>query len=86
MSDFSREEPTCQELAEFITDYLEGVLPPAHRVNFDLHIADCPDCQKYVEQMRVTIAVTGRIPAPEIPSAARGSLLAAFRAWAADSP
>ena len=26
MSDFSVREPTCQELAEFLTDYLEGLL------------------------------------------------------------
>jgi predicted anti-sigma-YlaC factor YlaD len=86
MSDFSRQEPTCQELAEFVTDYIEGVLPPAQRVNFDLHIADCPDCRNYVEQMRVTIAVAGRVPAEEIPPAVRGGLLAAFRDWAAGGP
>ena len=84
MSDFSREEPTCQELAEFVTDYIEGVLPPAHRANFDLHIADCPDCRNYVEQMRITIAVAGEIPAEEIPLEVRRELLAAFRAWAGE--
>ena len=28
MSDFGVREPTCQELAEFLTDYLEGLLTP----------------------------------------------------------
>jgi Putative zinc-finger len=85
MTDFSHREPTCQELAEFITDYLEGVLPPSHRVNFDLHIVDCRDCTLYIEQMRVTIAAAGRIRADDIPPEVRDGLLAAFRGWAADS-
>ena len=83
MTDFSVEEPTCQELAEFLTDYLEGLLPPAYRVNFDRHIVDCPDCTLYVEQMRVTIAATGRIGVEEITPEMRGRLVDAFRGWAA---
>jgi hypothetical protein len=85
MSDFSVEEPTCQELAEFVTEYLENALPPSHRANFDLHIAACPDCTLYIEQMRTTIAVTGRIRAEDIPARARDELLAVFRTWAAGS-
>ena len=73
MTDFSIEEPTCQELAEYLTDYLEGVLPPSHRLNFDRHIAECRDCTLYIEQMRATIVATGQM---------RSELLAAFRGWA----
>jgi anti-sigma factor RsiW len=83
MSDFSFREPTCQELAEFLTDYLEGVLGAEERASFDRHIADCRDCTLYVEQMRVTIAVSGRIAAGDIAPAVREELLAAFRSWQA---
>jgi anti-sigma factor RsiW len=82
MTDFSIEKPTCQELAEYLTDYLEGLLPPAHRVNFDQHIAGCRDCTLYIEQMRATIVATGEIRVEEIAPEVRGELLAAFRGWA----
>jgi hypothetical protein len=79
MSDFSVREPTCQELAEFLTEYLEGALGEAEHTSFDRHIAGCRDCTLYIEQMRVTIAVTGRIRSDEIPSGLRADLLSAFR-------
>jgi predicted anti-sigma-YlaC factor YlaD len=82
MTDFAVQEPTCQELAEFLTDYLEGVLTAAEHASFDRHLAGCSNCTLYVEQMRVTIAVTGRIAADEIPLAVREDLLHAYRAWA----
>jgi predicted anti-sigma-YlaC factor YlaD len=75
-------EPTCQELAELITDYLEGLLAPAQHALFDLHLSECPDCTLYVEQMRTTIVVAGRVTAEDIPLVVRDELLAAFRSWA----
>jgi anti-sigma factor RsiW len=76
-------EPTCQELAELVTDYLEGMLAPAQQAFFDLHISGCPDCTHYIEQMRTTIVVAGRVMAEDIPPAVRHELVAAFRGWAA---
>ncbi len=76
---------TCQELAELVTDYLEGVLPLRQRLRFRLHIAGCRNCTRYVEQMRTTIAVAGRIRAEDIAPEVRDELLAAFRGWKADS-
>ncbi len=76
-------ELTCQELAELVTDYLEGALSSADRVRFDEHIGECVNCAAYVEQFRATIAVTGRIAESDIPPAARVELLEAFRGWVA---
>jgi predicted anti-sigma-YlaC factor YlaD len=81
MTDFAVQEPTCQELAEFLTDYLEGVLTPAEHASFDRHLAGCSNCTLYVEQMRVTISVSGRIAEDEIPLGLRDELLLVFRAW-----
>jgi anti-sigma factor RsiW len=82
MTDLSLREPTCQELAELLTDYLEGVLTPAEHASVDRHLAGCRNCTLYVEQMRLTIAVSGRIHADDIPPPVREELLAAFRGWA----
>jgi Putative zinc-finger len=81
----SRVALTCEELAELVTDYLEGTLPRWARVRFRLHIAGCRDCTRYVEQMRTTIAVTGRIRAEDIAPEVRDELLAVFRGWKAGS-
>jgi anti-sigma factor RsiW len=80
----SAREPVCQELAEFLTDYLEGLLTPVERASFDRHIAGCRDCTLYVEQMRLTIAASGQIRADEIPPAVRDELLNAFRGWSSE--
>jgi anti-sigma factor RsiW len=77
---------TCQELAELVTDYLEGVLPRRQRIRFRLHIAGCTNCRRYVAQMRVTIAATGRIRAEDMAPEVRDELLAAFRGWKAGEP
>ena len=70
---------SCQELVELVTDYLEGKLSWRQRRRFDKHIAACEWCDRYVEQMRVTIRTVGRIDADSISPQARDALLAAFR-------
>jgi anti-sigma factor RsiW len=72
---------TCQELSEIVTDYLEGALPYPDRVRFDAHVADCPECRRYLEQMRETIAALGRVPPEPIPPAVEAALLERFRSW-----
>ena len=81
--DFKPGELTCRQLAEIITDYFEGALSPADRVRFDGDLADCDNCTLYVEQMRTTIAVSGRVAEHDLPPAVRVELLEAFRGWAA---
>jgi anti-sigma factor RsiW len=76
-------ELTCAELVELVTDYLEGRLPDGERRRFDEHLTGCDGCTAYVEQMRATIAVTGRVPAPELSPEVEERLLDAFRGWRA---
>jgi anti-sigma factor RsiW len=75
-------ELTCIELVELVTDYLEGALDDADRERFEAHLRGCDACTDYVEQMRVTIDLVGRIEPEDLPEAARSELLAAFRGWA----
>jgi anti-sigma factor RsiW len=71
-------ELTCRELVELVTDYLDDALPVAERMRFESHLAGCAGCDRYVEQIRTTVALTRATRAlderPEI-----SALLTAFR-------
>lgn len=45
----------CQACVEFIMRYLEGELPDDERAAFEVHLAKCPPCGRYLEQYRVTV-------------------------------
>jgi len=72
---------TCKELVELVTEYLEGTMSPADRSRFEEHLAICPGCITYVEQMRQTIALVGQLTEDLLPAEAERDLLQAFRAW-----
>jgi anti-sigma factor RsiW len=72
-------EMTCRELVDVITDYLEGKLSKTDRLRFEEHLADCPYCANYLDQMRTTIEALGELPDESLPPAARHHLLEAFR-------
>jgi anti-sigma factor RsiW len=74
------EDLSCQELVELVTDYLEDALAPTERARFDAHVAECPGCELYVEQMRTTIALAGASAGLESRPEVSG-LLEAFRDW-----
>lgn len=72
---------TCQELVEVVTDYLEGSMPAGRRLLFEEHVAFCGWCQRYLEQMRATIRLTGTLREDDIAPEAREALLGVFRDW-----
>ena len=75
------DELTCQELVELVTDYLEGALSPAERARFEAHLDDCDDCPVYVDELRTTISLVGRLNGADVSPNARATLLGEFRAW-----
>ncbi len=77
-------ELTCAELVELVTDYLEGVLPTEERSRFEEHLGDCEGCVVYLEQMRQTIAFTGRLKEDDLTAEAKADLVRAFRDWRAN--
>jgi anti-sigma factor RsiW len=72
---------SCQELTELVTDYLEGGLPTAERAHFEEHLAECGNCEIYLEQIRVTIRLTGTLAPDDLSPEAEEALLHAFRGW-----
>jgi predicted anti-sigma-YlaC factor YlaD len=72
---------TCQELVELVTDYLEDALPEAARARFEQHLDACQGCRNYLDQMRHTLRLTGRLAEATVPTYVQDQLLEIFRQW-----
>jgi anti-sigma factor RsiW len=72
---------TCQQLVELVSDYLDGCLDPPTRERFEAHVAVCPGCREYVDQLRHTVRALGRLQEDALSAAARDELLRAFAGW-----
>jgi anti-sigma factor RsiW len=77
------EQLSCQEFVELVTDYLERALSPEETSRFEDHIGRCTGCSAYLEQIRETIALTGRLTPESLSPEAERTLLDAFRDWRA---
>jgi len=81
---FSRRRAlVCRQAVELVTDYLDGALSRGDRARFEAHVADCPHCSTYLEQIRATIAVTGRIEPESLDAQVQDELIALYRTWRA---
>ena len=74
-----RPEIVCQQWVEVVTDYLEGTLPVALQDAADRHLADCPHCREYLEQMRRTVSVARGLRDDDVPPDVVDALTRAFR-------
>ena len=72
---------SCQEVVEIVTDYLEGQLDEATRTELEAHLALCPGCDLYLDQMRVTIDELGHVPVESLSEQAQSDLMSAFRTF-----
>ena len=70
---------TCQELVELVTDYLEGALDEETADRFEQHLAVCPGCETYLDQMKETASILGEIPVETLSEEAQTTLLDTFR-------
>lgn len=75
------EDLTCKQLVELVTEYLEESLPLRERERFERHLAVCPGCNTYLEQMRQTIRAMGELTEDSLEPETRDELLALFRNW-----
>jgi len=72
---------TCAELVELVAGSVEGALPAADRARFDAHLAGCPPCGRYLNELRVTITPSGRLRPEAVPDDVAATLLDVFRRW-----
>jgi anti-sigma factor RsiW len=83
MSSSDLPEMPCRELVERLSDLFEDALPERDRMRLEAHLAECDDCAVYLEQMRETLRLVGRIELDRLRPEARDALTEAFDAWAA---
>lgn len=87
MTAITGDEMVCIELVELVTDYLEDALSEGDRRRFEEHLAACGPCVRYVEQLRMTIELSGGLDERdlELEPGMRTALLEAFRGWRSPS-
>jgi anti-sigma factor RsiW len=76
-----RADLECQQVVELVTDYLEGVLSRSDRRRFETHLRGCPNCTKYLEQMRATIRATATLHSDDLTPEVRREFTELFRRW-----
>jgi anti-sigma factor RsiW len=73
----------CEQFVELVTEYLEDTMDADTRQRFEEHLALCPGCVTYLDQIRETVRQAGRLQPQDLSPAARDNLLRAFDDWRA---
>ncbi|GMQ81326.1 MAG: hypothetical protein BMS9Abin05_0757 [Rhodothermia bacterium] len=47
--------PSCEDVNQFLCEYMEGTLPEKTQTKFQAHLSNCRDCFSYFEQYKATI-------------------------------
>jgi anti-sigma factor RsiW len=81
MLSLRRKDIVCQEAVELVTDYLEGALSRGSRRRFEAHLRACPNCAAYLEQIRMTIELTGSVEPEDLTPEAKTDLTELYRRW-----
>ena len=74
----------CEQAVRLATDYLEGSLSRRERRRFERHLRSCPNCTAYLEQLRITIALTGKVDSETLPASTRDDLVELFKRFHRD--
>ena len=75
---------TCRQAVALMTDYLDDALGPDDHALIEAHLAECESCAEHLRQIRITVAVTGRIREEDLNPAAREDLMDLYRRWRRD--
>ena len=84
MLSLRRNDIVCRQAVELVTDYLEGALSRRDRRRFEAHIRACPNCAAYLEQIKITIELTGSIEPDDLTPDMRADFTELYRRWRSD--
>jgi anti-sigma factor RsiW len=54
----------CARASNLMSDYVDGELPPTTRLEVELHLGDCPECSRALEDMRRMVQRLGGLSEP----------------------
>ena len=74
----------CRQAVALVTDYLDDVLPRRQRRRFEAHLRNCPNCTRYLEQIRLTIDTVGHVEPEELDPAVKDELIDLYRRFYED--
>ena len=78
--------PTCGDMSELVTDYLERRLPVTGWLGVRWHLLQCDACRRYIEQMRQTIRLLAASALTPPDADVEDSVLRAVRDGAPPNP
>ena len=81
MTNVNQNQLNCQEVVELVTDYLEQALLPEMQAKFEEHIAECPGCDTYLEQIQQTIMMLRKLTEQQMFPKTKQELVEIFRNW-----
>ena len=59
--------PSCRDITEHASEYLDRQLTPWQRLGFRLHLMICLNCRRHLDQLKLTIGTLGRLQAKSPP-------------------
>lgn len=72
--------PSCKEVTEAATSFMEGALVPDVRRGVEEHLATCSGCRTWLQQLEITVRLVGSLPPPEVSDELRARLVRQFDA------
>jgi anti-sigma factor RsiW len=69
----------CQQIVEWVTDYLEGAVDPEQKRLLEEHLAGCDGCTRYIAQIKTTMELLGEVSDDDLSNEAWATLREAFR-------
>ena len=73
----------CRQAVELISDYLEGSLSRADRRRLERHLSGCDACSAYLEQIKATIELSGRVQPEDLDPEVVNGLVEIFEQYRA---
>jgi len=70
---------TCRDAAALAGDYLDGRLGRYRTARMRLHEAICPNCRRYIRQLRRAAALAAHAGASGLTASGQAEVMAAFR-------
>jgi anti-sigma factor RsiW len=74
----------CRQAVALVTDYLDDALNRRQRRRFEAHLRGCPNCSRYLEQIRLTIESVGHVEPERLDVEVKNELIELYRRFHED--